>query len=108
MSAMSFRRRSVPSGFESSTISPNSSGVWWRPRYFIVYWNAFWEFSPSVPVADSMFCSASAAVTSDGMSLYWAITSGFSQTRIEYSAPRVNTSPTPRIRWMRGSTLIFR
>ena len=30
-----------------------------------------------------MFCSASAIVTSEGMSLYCAITSGFSQTRIE-------------------------
>ena len=61
----------------------NSSGSVRRPEYFIVYWKAFFEFSPSEPVEASMFCSASTAVMSEGMSLYWAMTSGLSQIRIE-------------------------
>ena len=54
-----------------------------RPLYFIVYWKALSEFSPSVPVAASMFCSASMPMMSEGMSLYCAMTSGLSQMRIE-------------------------
>ena len=34
-------------GLCESTISPNSSGVIRRPRYFIVYWNVFCEFHPA-------------------------------------------------------------
>ncbi len=49
----------------------------------MVYWKALSEFSPSVPVAASMFCSASAAEMSEGISPYWAITSGLSQMRME-------------------------
>jgi len=74
--------RTLPSFSERITISPNSSGVIRRPRYFIVYWNVLSEFSPSEPVAASMFCSESTPVMSDGTRLYCAITSGLSQIRI--------------------------
>ena len=61
----------------------NSSGCVRRPVYFIVYWKAFFEFSPSEPVEASRFCSASTAVMSEGMRRYCAMTSGLSQIRIE-------------------------
>ena len=63
--------------------------------------------SPDDPVADSMFCSASTEVTSLGMSLYCAITSGFIHTRKLYSPPIIIISPTPEIRRISGFRLIL-
>ena len=81
MVAMSFSFSTCPSSVERITISPNSSGVMRRPLYFMVYWYVSSEFSPNDPVADSMFCSASTAETSEGIRRYCPITSGFIQMR---------------------------
>ena len=74
----------------------------------MVYWNVLSEFSPSEPVGDSMFCSPSTAVMSDGTSPYCAITSGLSQIRMLYVSPISITSPTPSIRLICGMMLMSR
>ena len=65
-----FKQGTDPSFCDRMTISLNSLTSFRRPRYFIVYWNTFCEFSPNWPVGASRFCSPSTAVTSDGTNPY--------------------------------------
>ena len=106
--ATSFRRSTLPSPSARTTMLPNSSTLTRRPRYFMVYWKVLSEFSPSEPVGDSMFCSPSTAVMSDGTSPYCAITSGLSQIRMLYVSPISITSPTPSMRLICGMMLMSR
>ena len=89
------------------TISPNSSGVIFLPLYFIAYSKEAPEFSPNVPVAASIFCSARTAVMSSGMRLCIAIAAGSNQILMLYWSERRTTSPTPLILFREGSRFSF-
>ena len=80
--ATSLRRNTEPSSCVRTTVFWNSSTLFKRPRYFIVNWKVFFEFSPKVPVGASKFCSPKTAVMSAGTKPYCAIRSGLSQIRI--------------------------